>query len=183
MTYVCENCITVYKKKYKHCPRCNNEYLAEIDDFMIDLIIEFWRSGFETNFCCSGHIWHYSQIPDGRYMSRASIGSYISFIDERKEVYDKFLEIIEECELKLVLDELESGKNKYDDSEYYRIVIRADISDEERKMLGLARKRLEVIYRFIDDCYRLIERWDEMVEEARRERKGGEKKNEIKDGE
>jgi hypothetical protein len=39
----------------KECPSCENG-LIEIDDMMVPTIFELNRKGYETQYCCSGHV-------------------------------------------------------------------------------------------------------------------------------
>jgi len=38
------------------CPKCYGENLRDIDDLLVGAIINFNEKGYETDFCCEGHL-------------------------------------------------------------------------------------------------------------------------------
>jgi hypothetical protein len=59
------------------CPKksCGSEYVVELDECLIPVIIELNEKGYNTLYCCSGHFWEY------RHDSRFSQETYIKFGD------------------------------------------------------------------------------------------------------
>ena len=68
--YICTDCGNIYNSdlitnKYQdgyYCPcpniKCNGR-IFECDELMIPAIIELNQKGYDTQYCCSGHIWDY----------------------------------------------------------------------------------------------------------------------------
>lgn len=63
--YMCPTCFNVYDSSYLKrydedylCPNlfCDNEELFDIDELMITPIQVLNKKGYQTRFCCSGHI-------------------------------------------------------------------------------------------------------------------------------
>jgi hypothetical protein len=55
--FLCDECYERYERELDSCPKLNCEGdVNEIDDFMIPIIVNLWKKGYKTKYCCSGHM-------------------------------------------------------------------------------------------------------------------------------
>ena len=78
--YLCLGCGEVYNHwfegKFMGCPKSScNGTIIELDELMIPVIQRLNNIGFDTAFCCSGHM----------YEDKLNFGAYIMFTKEGKD--------------------------------------------------------------------------------------------------
>lgn len=134
---MCKECLNVYKSEYikgKSCPipNCEDD-LFEIDEEMIPIIIQLRSKGYDTLFCCQGHLTGstnqvYIMLDESPFKNGFTdiTGKFLVNLPEGFEIrlsssliYNESTEVYEKIETTMI-ENIELEKKSVDEEDYYK---------------------------------------------------------------